>query len=247
MKRGENGGLSPLKIGFFGGFSGSGTSFLASVLANRVLSLNFNPCVLEFGNSRLYDSLGMDKHFAEGDFFPFQKYILKGRSVQGLTNLYEGINWCLRTPAERGLAPGFREKLRLLQSMQGDLMICDFSGVEMGTSEWEDNWRLLWEMDRIVVVLDPLPSRMLPSAELVARLRGGFLPVEYVINRWNRGVDSRTVLSFFQLADPVLFPFLDPSVIYSAEYGCRFVWDIPDVRCQLAGPSDLLCERLGLA
>ena len=101
-------------------------------------------------------------------------------------------------------------------------------------------------MDRVIAVLDPLPSKMLASAEILSRLRGSFLPVEYVINRWNVGVDKREALSFFQLRDPVILPALDAADIYAAEYGCRSVWSYPSVRRKTEKPLTLLCRRLGL-
>ena len=45
----------------------------------------------------------MDKYFGEKEFFPFQKSILQGRSVRDFENQYGGINWCLRSPAEKVL------------------------------------------------------------------------------------------------------------------------------------------------
>ena len=236
----------PLKIGILSVSAGAGASFLSVMLANVVLSNKFNPSVLEFGNSRLYDTLGMDKYFDEGEFFPFQKAILQGRSVRDQENLQGGINWCLRSPSEKGFVPDRERKLRLLHSVKGDPVICDLSGTADSTAEREDNWRLLWEMDRVVAVLDPLPSRMLASSEMLSRLRGSFLPVEYVINRWNAGVDKREALSFFQLRDPVILPALDTADIYAAEYGCRSVWSVPSVRRKIEKPMTLLCRRLGL-
>jgi hypothetical protein len=79
-------------------------------------------------------------------------------------------------------------------------------------------------MHRVICVIDPLPSRLLAGAatmDLVRAAEAGGIPVTWVVNKMNPGVNMREVLRFISIKDPVFIPALPAEKLYAAEYACR--------------------------
>ena len=76
--------VEKLKIGIVGIDEGVGVSFITLCLARFLANTRkLRPAVVELGKSSIYDSVGMDKHFAGRDFFQFFRALEEGRSIRG--------------------------------------------------------------------------------------------------------------------------------------------------------------------
>ena len=231
--------IDRLKIGVLGLSEGAGTGFLVASLAKALVDQGYFPAVLELGKGGLFDSLGMDKLFAGRDFFSFHNAAANDRSIRGRRNELGGINWAL-IPSEEGLASlDLYRKIRLLNNLIGDVVVSRMSGIKE-----EELWKLAWEMDRILVVIDPLPSKMLEGYELLCNLKLSELPILYVVNKYNKGVNRRQLLSYLKLKKLKYIPMIDYKAIYGAEYTCRTAYDIPHAKNALMGPLNELIDEL---
>ena len=93
--------MDKLKVGFVGISAGAGVSFLTGCMARYLANTGrHSPAVIELGSGSLYDSCGMDKRFAGRSWFRFYEALAENRSIRGVRNMDEGINWILRSPDE---------------------------------------------------------------------------------------------------------------------------------------------------
>jgi hypothetical protein len=231
--------IDRMKIGIVGLAPNAGAGFIATSLA-RVLveQRNCHPAVLELGHGGLYDCLGMDKRFSGRQYFSFHNAVLQDKSIRGRENELDGVNWMLLPPEESASSIELARKLRLLHTAMGDVILCQLGGLS-----GEELWSLLWEMDKVLVIIDPLPSRMLAGYKLLCSLRISELPIIYIINKYNAGVNRRELLDFLKLKKLTFLPLVEQEAVYAAEYTCRVVYDMANARKQLEKPlKELLMD-----
>lgn len=223
--------------GFIGISAGAGVSFLTAVTAGFLAEIGERPAVLELGHAGMYHSLGLEQRFAFRGYESPYSAVREDRSMRNIVNLYRGINWAVLTEEDARMQRSFREAMRLIYDIEGSILLCDFSGrAAMGveTEDWEDTWHLLREMERVFVVIDPLPSKLLAGAAMLARFRLSQLPVTYVVNKDNKAVNRRELNRFLHLQGCVFIPHAGVEASYQAEYRCRDPYSIPEVREKLS-------------
>lgn len=227
--------IEKLKIGIVGISNHSGVSFLTGCLARYLANTGkHSPVVVEFGKGSLFDSYGMDKRFAGRSYFQFYATLKQNKSIRGKKNMDEGVNWLLRSPDEQKIKLTFEQNLRLVNHGKGDLILCDFSGNQVL------NRQLLLNMDRIIAVIDPMPSKMLEGHHLLCCIKdmeqNGEAAVIYVINKFNIGVNRRQMLNYLNIKKPVMIPLVKSEPIYTAEYNCKIPYTLNEVKNVLQKP-----------
>jgi cellulose biosynthesis protein BcsQ len=224
--------IDKLKIGIIGISNHVGVSFLTSCLARYLANMGIHsPAVAELGRGSLFDSCGMDKRFAGRPYFQFYTALTQNKSIRGKKNMDEGVNWLLKSPSEQMIRLTFEQKLRLANHAKGDVVLCDFSGEQIL------NRQLLQAMDQIIVVIDPMPSKMLEGHDFLQCIkdmeRNKEAAVIYVINKFNRGVNRRQMLNYLNIKNPVIIPLVKTEIIYTAEYNCKIPYTLSEVKSVL--------------
>lgn len=223
--------IDKLKIGIIGISNGAGVSFISTSLARCLSNTRKHvPAVVEIGKPSIYDSIGMDKRFSDREYFYFFRAMEKGLSIRGKRNMDEGINWMIKSPEEYKIDLNYDHKLRLLNGAVCDILLCDFSGCD------QDYIQLLKFMDISIVVIDPLPSKMLEGYEKLLKLKALYESghsVLYIINKFNKGVNSREMMDFLRVKKPIFLPMVNMECIYTAEYNCKVPYSITEIKKQL--------------
>lgn len=140
-------------------------------------------------------------------------------------NIDGGIHWALRRPGEPPPVPADQTLLRLLHNVEGDIIVCDIHAHTTMSP-------LLADLNRLICIFDPLPSRLLasvPAAELCRAAASAGVPVTYVFNKINPGVNLREATRFSGISDYVPFPAVPAEAVYSAEYACRSLASVPEI------------------
>ncbi|GHU64592.1 hypothetical protein AGMMS49983_10630 [Clostridia bacterium] len=238
------------KIGFVGLSAGVGTTTLALAMAECLagngtageagsktapvacLEIAEGP---EVGSSSglSYDKIGIDRHFAGRDYISFYRLAAEGKPVMGKVNLSGGVNWALRMPVDLRHKVGAPSLLRLIDNIEGAPVLCDISSA-LPVETLAD---VLSDMHRIICVVDPLPSKLLAGGRVMEQVRSAEhagIPVVYVLNKMNAGVNVREVKRFVSLNNPVEIPAVKPQLVYAAEYACRSLAEDPGIRTALA-------------
>ncbi len=227
------------KIGIVGCGKSTGATFAATALALYASELtahkvayvqmdgetfsNYQTIEQKQQKTDIYDALGMDKRFAGREFIDFFGLLEQGKSIRGLRNLDEKINWALHIPQEHRqnsyrmtelsvrMRPLSAHKkvdmrlkkpakdadkelrfLRLINNIAGDFIVCDFGSSMPARKLYED-------MDLILCVVDPMPSKLLSAIELLGSIKlmeaKGY-EVIWLINKDSSGVNRREFRDF---------------------------------------------------
>nr|WP_315023317.1 hypothetical protein [uncultured Aminipila sp.] len=237
------------KIGVTGMESAVGKSFIATALAKELSrDKEKHIAYVEISGINkltfLYDSLGMDKRFAGRTFHDFYTEIAEGRSIAGLINLDERINWALCVPQNNEKIKKRKletiELCRLINNVTADSIICDIGqcdGVE----------QILKEMDVIVFVIDPLPSKLIAAYNQLCHMKKYQLEgqtIIWVVNKYNDGINKREFYDFIKIKHFIKVPVVSQAQIYLAEYNCKLPYSIKSIAESLTEPVRQIIQLL---
>ena len=200
-----------LVIGVVGIGSGAGATFIAMGLALKMAEMTAGVTFLE-GRPHPEESPGpyriltSDRGFKEKRFIDFFKE--EGGRPGLRTNLYNKVNWVVRGPAAPE-APGAAQAAPDCRLLPGSCIIID------NTVSYED-------LDLIVCVADPLPSRIMAGLETFRRIREqAIVPVIWLLNKNCPPVSRRQVETFLKIRFTHVMPLIPAEVFYRAEYDCN--------------------------
>lgn len=248
-----------LKIGVAGVCGGVGSSFVACMLAKALSERKDRRvafveawgadmgCDAGVGGSTsstcLYHSLGMDRRFDGRVFTDYFRTIATGEPVGDRCNMEERINWALAVPGaweHRELRA--EDYCYLVNNIGGNTVICD-----LGNLYYQPN--LYREMDSLIWVLDPLPSRLIAGMERLAlarRLQAEGRRTAFVINRWNDGVNRREFSAFFKEKNRFHLPLISQELIYRGEYNCTIPWVQKEIKAEMKPNMEKILGFLGI-
>lgn len=219
----------------------TGVSFVTGLLAasfSKRSACEEEVSLVELGSSYFYEAYGIEKRFIQRDFICFYDILSNKGQIKGFTNSEDNINWILRCPF-----PQFQEHIdiaaafRLIHNVSGTLLFFDCSAVPENHL-----WEILPEMDVIVAVIDPLPSKMIPQGPFIQRLRFTFPQTVFVVNKMNKGVHRGELNRFLDGIDFFPLPLVDAAGVYKAEYNCILPYSITDIKKEVEKPLQALTE-----
>lgn len=228
-----------------------GTTFVATALAfyfrDAGRETTYCQCLTPSKATRLlYDEVAMEQRFARRSFCDVYGKIGAGEPLKTMKpvtstkrlNEEEGISWILPMPQSGDLNESQRS--RLLTIPKGEVCVFDF--------EAEVQWNhLLMDMDLIVVVVDPLPSRLIHSKERFAFLKKLELSgcnVVWLVNRDNSGVNLRQLKSYLKTNQITRIPIFSAETVYQCEYSCKFPWENGEIHRKMLEIYTLLFQNL---
>ncbi|MBR5316192.1 MAG: hypothetical protein IKU44_05310 [Firmicutes bacterium] len=225
----ENSRVEQWNIGVTGLGRSMGTTFVATALAFYFQSMGKNVTFVQcltpsHASGLLYDSVAMDQRFAHRTFHDPYLKIAKEESVRDLGNLEEGIRWMIPSGKAGDLTE--QQRSRLIHGARGELCIFDLEA----DSSWDG---FMMDMDLLIVVTDPLPSKLIHHVERFKRLKkmelSGTTAV-WVVNRCNDGVNKRQVKGFLKNNQLVWIPSFGEESFYQCEYACKFLWENKEIQ-----------------
>ncbi len=207
----------------------AGASFAAGLTAMRLAEISSLKVTLaELGHPYFYQALGMEKRFIVRSFIPYRELLKNGKSVRELDNSEEGINWALLRPGKDD-APPAPELFRFIYNVPGELVVLDCSGLDRETMV-----NVLAEAEKKIIVVDPLPSRLMENYAFLGDLRLKFPDAVYIVNKMNKGVHRAEFSRFLGTKNYISIPAVDQEYIYRAEYACILPGSIKEVRSAVA-------------
>ena len=211
--------------------SSSGVTLTAMALA-CVLAEEGGVSYAELGQPYVFEAFGLAKRFLLSGFTDCFDAYEQGKSLRSGENLWHGVHWALRPGA---LLPGQKplsspeEILRFAEKLPGAHTVLDCSGLDSALLEG-----VLARADRILLVVDPLPGKLIPAAPRLQRLRYAFPGARLVLCRMNPGVHRKTLNDYLGTEDYLQIPDVGAAVIYKAQFSCVLPWDLPEGRKLLA-------------
>jgi hypothetical protein len=222
-----------LNIGVTGLSRYAGTTFIASSLAlyfaeEEKKTVTYTECARPSEMiSLLYDAAAFDRRFAGRKFYDFYNLISSGKIVRGISNLELGVDWRLVMPGDEDLNSD--GKARLIRNAGAEVNIFD---VEAG-EEWLE---VLMDMDLVIAVADPVPSKLIRSSgrwQRLMELKDGGCDVRWIVNMMNEGVSMRQIRGYLKTGDIIAVPDFGRNLAFADEFACRFHWQNEVVREKL--------------
>ena len=181
-------------------------------------------------DSLIYDSIGIGKRFSNREFAPFYTLVKKRKYIRGIKNMDAGVNWALMTSYESktGSALTALEEARLINNIYGDVIICDM-GSEIKISRLD-------EMDKIICVVDPMPSRLIGSRVVYQNLKEEEhkgKEIIWIINKANGGINKKCFREYIKIKKPITIPLIRPEHFYTAEYNCRIPFEQREIKSKV--------------
>lgn len=228
-----------VKIGVVGMAQGVGASFVGISLAKELSKDKDNSVAYVEGmrtedeRAELYDSLGMDKRFLGKTYFDFFDAVDKGIVISDKINLDERINWALKIPSKL-LKNKDGESVEIISSIKFISIVNNISAnvVVCDLNEYAKDEDVLAEMDVVVFVIDPLPSRLICGYEKLCYMKKQSIfekKIIYVLNKNNDGVNRGELYDFLRLKPDIVIPALPSEPIYIAEYNCKIPYMVESV------------------
>jgi len=218
-----------VKIAVLPASPGAGASFVSGITALMLSqTTKLKVTLAELGHPYFYQALGMEKRFVVRNFIPYRELLKSGKSVRELDNYEEGINWALLRPG-KDEAPPPAELFRFIYNVPGETVILDCSGLDR-----ESMVNVLAEAERKIVVVDPLPTKLMENYSFLGDLRLKFPDAIYLANKMNRGVNKGEFSRFLGTKNYISLPALDTDLIYRAEYACVLPGSLKEVRAALS-------------
>ena len=230
-------------------FPGAGATFVASSLAvfaadsekergRREKGLLPKVTLAEPAASELFFASGMEERFINRRFSSFTEAVEKGESLKGICNSRHGVNCLFRVPGRDG-ALGLAGLFRLISSAPGQTVIFDCSSMDQEVLQ-----DAAAEAEKRVLVIDPLPVRIIESGSFIGRFLLRFPDTVVVVNKMNSGVRKAEVSRFLGRKSFISMPHIPPEIVYKAQYGCLFPAEIEEGRALLAPALEELRQAL---
>ena len=209
---------------------GSGVTLTAVALA-CALAEKGPAAVAEAGTPYVFDAFGFAKKFLLSGFTDYHRLFEEGKTFRGPENLWHGVNWAVRPgrltqPVD---PPQAKEILRFADRLPGVYTVLDCSGLEESVLD-----EVLAGADKIYLVVDPLPGKLIPSSVRLQRLKYAFPGAVLAVNRMNRGIHRGELDAYLETQDYLCLPDLGAETVYKAEYACVLPWDLPEGKRFLA-------------
>ena len=197
------------RIAVAGIAGGCGTSFIAQSVAWKLSSRE--RCTLaELGTPYFYSALNIQSRFAEKGFEFYEDALSGRKTLYAVRNPYHRLDLFLRRPQAEG-----HPSAMCAVKMPGEQVVFDLSGA---SGDYLDE--VLPEMDSILIVIDPLPTKLLCGQARLEKLRMEYPDAELIVNKLNKGVNRQELKRFLGTDRYSAVQCLPAELIYKAEYNC---------------------------
>lgn len=224
-RKGVSRALEPIRIAVTGTGECVGASFTAAGLAVFFARRGRKVTYTEIGDPvrmrrLMYDAIALDRRLGRENVKAVYRSIREMEPQKSLrVNLSDGISWRVITPedVDDGLNPEPADISRMISSADGDVQIFDVSAGEKFNG-------CLLDMDLVVAVTDPMPSKLMRQRERIKflkRLEASGNRVMWTVNRMNDGVSKRQIQGFLREEQILYLNDIPPEAVYTGEFRCR--------------------------
>ncbi len=231
----KNGELhATTKIVVASGCSGSGVSLVSELIASGLSKLS-SVSLVELGKPYFYNALDFEKRFLNRGFIDFFEKIRNSERIKpGDRNSFEGINWIVKMPEDRNSLQ-VQELFRAMYFPKEEYSIFDCSDLDNQSA-----LSLLAEADVAIVVIDPLPSKLIETRAFLEKIKINMPEAYFIINKMNNGVHRAELSRFlgknesFSISSSIL------DIIYKAEYNAMPISSLHEAKDLVLKTQDML-------
>jgi len=221
--------LNKNTIGVINLSKGAGSTFVTLNLAKAISESSLKVAVIEppVRKPTIYDTIGIEKQiydiYDEDIFYSYPHVIQREEEAEREREvLLDGIYWIVPDPRIKEIEKWDSYKmLKLINSSRK----ASINIIDIGNDyKHESISDILGNLDMIIVVIDPFPSKIINNEEKLdnlKKLENKGLNIKYVINKDNKGVNKKTMLKFLEINPLTYIPFISPEIVYKSFYDCE--------------------------
>ncbi len=223
-----------IKIVIASGGSSCGVSFISELMATSLSKLG-KVSLIELGKAHFYDSLAFEKRFLSRGFINFFEKIRNNEHILPTEkNEYGKINWIVRESGDNKALKA-QELYRALYFPKEEYCIFDCSGLDFETC-----LNLLAEADVPIVVIDPLPSKLVENRDFLEKIRINLPDANLLVNKMNNGVHRAELVRYLGTKLFFSIPSVPLEYIYKAEYNSILISELNETKTLLSQTQDML-------
>lgn len=230
----------------------AGSTTITLSIAKYLSNLNVLSSVIEppIGRPAIFNWMGIEERLGKGSsrgqdpFYSYPHEIADGNRIRNKSEyVFDSIVWIV--PDDRKEQVENWEYNQMLQLVYVS-SIAPITLIDIGDNLSHSAVKpLLSVVDLVLVVIDPFPtSCKIGSRKLASllKLKRDGCPINFIINKWNSGIDKKEFLDFIG-AEPLAFiPAIDLAILYKANYQYRIPFCCKEVSGVLGSSLKNICS-----
>ena len=222
----------------------AGSTTVTLNLAKYLSNLGIIPSVIEppVGSPVIFNWMGIEERLDGKDsgsyFYSYPHEISSGKRIRRKAEyVFYGISWIVPDDRRKEIKEWDYDKMLKLVYASGTTPV---TLIDVGENIFNDSVKpLLAIADHILIIIDPFPTGCRVSgiklSELM-KLKAQGYPVNFIINKWNSGIDKKEFLSFLGVEPLAFIPAIDLSILYKANCRYEIAIDYSEASGLLSGP-----------
>ena len=214
---------------------------LAKALANsKILTGVIEPPIEKpyiFDTINLEDRLNKTEEEESLLFYSYVHEIINGNKIMANRETIEdGIVWNIPDPRKPIIEPNewkYEHMMKLLYTTKRS----NVNLLDVGENIFHESIEpIVSEADMVILVVDPLPTEIMQNRtrlEKLFALKQQGIPVELVINRWNKGVDQKELYGTINTKPLTHLPTIESEFVYEMIYKNKIPLEHPRIKEQL--------------
>jgi len=224
----------------------AGSTTVTLNLAKYLSNLGIPSSVIEppVGSPEIFNWMGIEERLSGGvkdcgsDFYSYPHEISSGKMIRRKAEyVFYGISWIVPDDRRKEIKEWDYDKMLKLVYASGTTPA---SLIDVGDNIFDDSVKpLLSIADQIFIVIDPFPTSCKVAGTKLSelmKLKAQGYPVNFIINKWNSGIDKKEFLNFLGVEPLAFIPAIDLSILYKANCRYEIAIDYSEVSGVLRGP-----------
>jgi len=230
----------------------AGATTITLNLLKYLSNLGILSSVIEppIGRPIIFNWMGIEEiinksgEYCEDSFYSYPHKIASGKRIKNKAEfIFDNIVWIV--PDERKEVIDnwkYNQMLQLLYVSN----VAPITLIDVGDNLNHEVVRpLLSLVDLVLVVIDPFPTNFKINdnrfLELL-KLKSDGCPINFIINKWNSGVEEKEFLDFIQIKPLTFIPAIELSLLYKANYQYKIPLCYKEVSDLLNNPLAKICS-----
>ncbi len=225
----------------------AGATTITLSLAKYLSNLGILSSVIEppIDSPAIFNCIGIAERLAgsgegyEGNFYSYPHEIASGKRIKNKAEyIFDNIVWIVPDDRKEAIEDWkYNQMLQLIYVSN----IAPITLIDVGDNLNHEAVRpLLSSVDLVLVVIDPFPTNFYINGNKLLnleKLKSDGCPINFIMNKWNSGIEEKEFLDFIQVKPLAFIPAIDLAILYKANYQ----YEIPLCSREV---SDLVSEPL---
>jgi len=230
----------------------TGSTTITLSLAKYLSNLGILSSVIEppISSPAIFNWIGIEEREigrtedSSSHFYSYPHEISCGNRIKNKAEyVFDNIVWIIADDRKERIEKwGYNQMLQLVYASN----IAPITLIDIGDNLFHEAVKpLLSVVDLVLVVIDPFPTSCKINnnkfLELL-KLKSDGCPVNFIINKWNSGIDKKEFLDFIQVKPLAFIPAIDLAILYKANCQYKIPLCYREVSDVLDSPLNDICS-----